>query len=64
MSGNPRKFNRAEAFQMIKDGQKQEVVALHFGVSRIAVLQGLKKEGRPTSAKAYRKAKELGEVAA
>lgn len=55
MSGNPRKFSRDEAFAMIKEGQKQEVVAMHFGVSRIAVLQALRREGLPTSAKAYRK---------
>ncbi len=62
MSGNPRKFNRAEAFAMVKEGQKQEVIAMHFGVSRIAILQALKREGLPTSAKAYRKT--LSEVAA
>lgn len=50
---NPRQFDRAEAYTMIRAGEKLEVIADHFGVHRVSISQAMKKLGLPASAKAY-----------
>lgn len=55
-----KKFDRLQAYAMLREGDKLEMIAEHFNVTRAAVSQGLQRAKLPTSNKAYRMALEAG----
>lgn len=58
--GNKRNFDRMEAYRLICQGYKLEMLSEHFGVTTAAIQQGLTRAGLPSSGKKYRAALEAG----
>lgn len=64
MPGNRRHFDHDEAYAMIKAGKPLPEIKRHFGITHVAIINAMKRAGRPTSAKAYKAAVAAGTLPA